>query len=163
MTSETHKDSGADEPQQAVTPAQAAAPADTDKALRRAAWSWLALAVVGLPAAWWLTQASDRVDLQLPAMITGAIVVCASLVSLLPIIITRHADAMTREVSGRLGHITMRLLLTAGGLIFYLVSLPETQRFAVGLIALAWYALSWIIELISLAPKPAHPPRQPAR
>lgn len=110
----------------------------------------MGIAVVGLPLAWWLAGAGGRPDLQMPAVVTGVIVIAASLVGLIPLWLTRDSDPMTQAVTGRLGHMVIRLLLTAGGLVFYLVLQPEDARFSAGLIALGWYLVGWVFEWIFL-------------
>lgn len=139
------------------------AAAASQPALVRAGLAWLLLGIIGLPLAWLVLGAAGRVDLRVPAMVTGVIVLGSSLASLLPLVLTRHAQPMVREVSGRLMHVTMRLILTAGGLILYLVLLPDTQRLAGGLIALGWYAASWVFELVFLVHKRAELTRQAER
>lgn len=112
----------------------------------------IALGIVGLPLAWFGAGLAGRPDLQAPAVVTGLIVLAASLLGLVPLVLTRHSDPLTKQVSGRMGHVVSRLFLTAGGLVLYLFLLPEAQRLPAGLIALGWYLVSWAVELFFVAP-----------
>jgi len=135
-----------------AAPTASEVPAATDPPTVRMAGAMVGLGVVGLPLAWVLAGAMGRDDLRVPAVITGLIVVIASLVGLMPLWLTRHADPTTKHVTGRMGHIMLRLFLTGGGLLAYLFVLPETQRLSAGFVAIGWYVLSWLVELFFLAP-----------
>ncbi|MEM6459554.1 MAG: hypothetical protein AAF710_09210 [Planctomycetota bacterium] len=106
----------------------------------------LGLAAVAVPATGWAVGRWGDAELVRPAVVATAIVWGASLVALLPLWAARHADA-GRRANTRLGHVVLRLMLTAGGLAAYLVTLPEPMRRPVGFVALGWYAAGWAIDL----------------
>lgn len=128
----------------------------------RSAVGWVVLGAIGLPLSWWGLSAAGRGDLRVAASATGAVVLLAALLSLLPMVLTRHAGPAVREVSGRLMQVVLRLVLTAGGLVLVLLSLPDGERALAGLIGLGWYAVSWGIGLVFLIPERSRSPRQSA-
>ncbi|MEM9419745.1 MAG: hypothetical protein AAGA25_11950 [Planctomycetota bacterium] len=121
--------------------------------IRKAAVALAAMGAVGLPATYFLAQAMlgeadrewDGPSMVLCATIAGAWVWAAALVGLAPLWMARQA-APAQQVNARLGHVLIRLLLTAGGLIAFLLYLPEENRLTIGLFALGWYALTWVID-----------------
>ncbi|MEM9883587.1 MAG: hypothetical protein AAF800_11785 [Planctomycetota bacterium] len=114
--------------------------------VKTAAAATLGLAAAAVPATGWAVARWGDAELVRPAVVATAIVWAASLVSLVPVWMTRHADPARRS-SARLAHLVLRLLLTAGGLAAYLVTLPEPMRRPVGFVALGWYAAGWAVDL----------------
>lgn len=137
---------------QPSTNAASQVPPARDLPIGKMAAALIALGLAGLPLAWLIAGLAGRPELRVPAVMTGLIVVVASLFGLMPLFLTRHSDPVTKHVNGRMGHIVFRLFFTAGGLILYLFLQPEPQRLPIGLIALGWYLLSWIVELFFVAP-----------
>lgn len=137
---------------QPATDGPARPAAVSDPPIGKMAGATVAFGLIGMPVAWLLAGVFGREDLQVPVVATGLIVVLASLAGLMPLWLTRHADPTTKHVTGRMGHITLRLFLTGGGLLAYLLLLPETQRLSAGFVAIGWYLLSWLVELFFLAP-----------
>jgi hypothetical protein len=123
--------------------------------LRRAALALLGLGLVGLPATWGLAQLAGGRDAAVPTA-AGAWVWLVALLGLLPLWLTRGAAPAT-QVNALLGHVVLRLLLTAGGLILLLLVLPKDRRFGVGLTGLIWYILTWIIDAFCLFVSPRRP------
>lgn len=106
------------------------------------------LAAVGFPLAGFLIT----IDLVTPALLTGAIVMAIAFISLIPLALAARATHPATAINALLGAVVLRLMLTAAGILGYLLSLPPDLRRPVGLLAIAWFSVSWLIELGILIP-----------
>ncbi|MEM6551834.1 MAG: hypothetical protein AAF750_06880 [Planctomycetota bacterium] len=113
------------------------------RAVRPLFLGYTALAAIGLP----LTALLTATHLRTPALITGAIVLAIALLSVLPLWLSAKTTSPAAALNAVLGSVVIRLMLTAAGLLGYLLTLSPELRRPVGLIAVAWFAVSWIIEL----------------
>ena len=109
------------------------------------------LGAAGLPVTWWLAEAwlPPGRGLALSATLCGAWVWLVTLLGLGLLWFARRLPP-AQQVNARLGHVVFRLLLCAGGLILYLLTLAPADRGGVGLFGLGWYALTWLIDLALL-------------
>ncbi|MEM6393170.1 MAG: hypothetical protein AAF797_10390 [Planctomycetota bacterium] len=123
-------------------PADGQAPG-TGRAVRPLLIGYVALGMVGFPIAGLVTSP----ELRGPALITGIVVVGIALFSVLPLWLSRQTPRPAAALNAVMGSLGMRLILTAGGLIVYLVKLPPELRRPAGLVAVGWFTASWIIEL----------------
>ncbi|MEO0515072.1 MAG: hypothetical protein AAF086_07240 [Planctomycetota bacterium] len=130
---------------------------DLTPAIRRAAVTLTAIGVVGLPATYYLATLvfgstetpSQPLSRIAAATLAGAWVWGVALLGLVPLWMARVAPP-AQQVNARLGHVMIRLLLTAGGLVVLLLQLPEIDRLTVGFFGLGWYALTWVIDFALL-------------
>lgn len=117
------------------------------------------IGVLGLPVTYGLAglllspdeAAGGGFDASAAATAAGAWVWVVALLGLVPLWTARNAQP-AQQVNARLLHVVVRLMLTAGGLIVFLLLLPEKDRLGVGLFGLGWYALTWTIDLQLLRP-----------
>jgi len=126
------------------------------QAIRKAAIALVLLGTLGLPLTYFVAgatleagEAGDPLAGVWPAMIAGAWVWLVALLGLVPLWLARTAPP-AQQVNARLGHVMIRLLLTAGGLVVLLLQLPENDRLTVGFFGLGWYALTWVIDFTLL-------------
>lgn len=122
--------------------------------VRRAFVALVALAVIGLPATFGLATAIFTPDRVWPAVICSGWVLGVAILGLAPLWLARTAPP-AHQINARLGHVLLRLLFTAGGLIALLLYLPEDDRLAVAAFGLGWYAVTWVIDFGLLRPSPA--------
>jgi cytochrome b561 len=92
----------------------------------------------------------------LPATAAGAWVWGVALLGLVPLWLARTAPP-AQQVNARLGHVVLRLLFTAGGLVGLLLLMPENDRMRIGLVGLVWYGLTWVIDFGLLRQSAAQP------
>ena len=135
-------------------PAPRTSPRRPDR-LRAAAVALALLAAVGLPLTWFLASTWLEMGrgLEISAVIVSAWVWLIAMLGLALLAWARRLPP-AQQVNARLGHVVFRLLLTAGGLILYLLTLAPDDRAGVGFFGLGWYALTWLADLAVL--------RQPA-
>ncbi len=130
---------------------------DLSSAIRKAAMALVLLGALGLPATFILAGLAlgsaggpgDPLPALWPAMIAAAWVWLVAMLGLVPLWLARVAPP-AQQVNARLGHVMIRLLLTAGGLVVLLLQLPENDRLTVGFFGLVWYALTWMIDFMLL-------------
>lgn len=130
---------------------------DLTPAIRRAAIALVLLGAMGLPATYFLATLvfsatpapGDPIAPLAAAVIAGAWVWLVALLGLAPLWLARVSPPAD-QVNARLGHVMIRLLLTAGGLVVLLLQLPENDRLTVGLFGLGWYVLTWVIDFMVL-------------
>ncbi|MEL7088571.1 MAG: hypothetical protein AAGL98_09070 [Planctomycetota bacterium] len=123
------------------------------RSVRRAAVALALMGAAGLPATYfvadWLMGSGDGSDNvispTLAATAAGGWVWFIAIMGLAPLWLARRASP-AQQVNARLGHVLVRLLLTAGGLMGLLLWLPENNRLAVGLFGLGWYVLTWVVD-----------------
>lgn len=135
---------------------------DLTRGVRRAAIALVLLGALGLPATYVLAAKvfgsaggpGDALPQVWPATIAGIWVWLVALLGLAPLWLARRSPP-THQVNARLGHVMLRLLLTAGGLVVLLLVLPENDRLAVGLFGIGWYVLTWVIDFSLLRTRPA--------
>lgn len=142
-------------PETSGTPETPGSPGTLDltRGVRRAAIALAVMGVVGLPITYAIARAglgSDRLGdspwtATSAATLAGAWVWLVAMLGLVPLWLARTAPP-TQQVNARLGHVLLRLLLTAGGLVVLLLTLPESDRLTVGLFGLGWYALTWLVD-----------------
>ncbi|MEM1213948.1 MAG: hypothetical protein AAGI68_16805, partial [Planctomycetota bacterium] len=109
---------------------------------------YTALAALGLPPVALLVPDALRAA----AFITAAIVLVIAFVSLIPLWLAARTTHQATAINALLGAVVLRLMLTAAGVLGYLLSLPPEARRPAGLFAVGWFAVSWMIELGILIP-----------
>ena len=141
----------------------------TAGSIRRAAVLLVLIGAVAMPATYWIAQAtlghrvtSANTWLQQPriAATLGVVgVVGVAMLSLVPLWLARRASP-AQQLNAQLGHVILRLLLTAGGLIGLLLALPQSSRLPVALFGLGTYVLTWAVDFLVLFQKPADSPHK---
>jgi hypothetical protein len=107
----------------------------------------LVAACISLPIVAGLTWGIAGPRWAIVTLITGGIVLAAAVLGLSALkLIEKQDPTPGGRINARLAHVVTRLLLTAAGLIGYLLTLPESQRRIAGFIGIGWYVVTWAID-----------------